>query len=249
MTRAYISSYKRAYSVSREWYQAKPLRIGDTKNVSYELEIERVCELAEHIKNYKAPAKVRDGHTKHTAAVALAIKSYYMRFLQYDATILMRLKGVSFDEVKVRRGGVVFRKLVRYSRLLDMDRLLRANNWNPQDALKQWVREANENYDKYMSNGNLKALDRNMKRPTPAMMLGMYARLIRHSAAQSLIHTESIDAIEENWDDDDLPGYGEHPLLNARTGVVSLYDIGYRYNSLTKEVSQISRSKRKDEFY
>lgn len=228
MTRAYTRSYKHAYSVQRQWYEVQENRFRLV--LSYEMETARILTLAEHIKKYKAPSKVRAGHTKDTAAVALALKSYFLRFVLYDVTILYKNKGVAFGR--------------NYSRILEMDKYLRTNGWSPQLAINAWVRDKNADYDRYMDSG-VKVLDANHKRPTPAMILGTYARFIRHATVYGVISSFSMDTTESEEDDD------INPYQDAKQGFVAIHDVSVRYKQLIAEVSKIAvdSRRRKGDFY
>lgn len=241
VTRAYIKSYKHSYSCSRDWYEEEPRGHTQGYKVSYELEVTRILELIEHIKEYKAPAlaKVKDGYTPDTAAVAIAIKSYYMRFIQYDMTLLLESKGVSFNEHKYKRGKegnvITVSSRVKYSRILELDKYLRAAKWDVKTAIRAWVYHQNKTYD-----------TGSHKRPTPGMILGMYARMIRHASVMGMVHAESIEAMTEYQHENET---SVDLLDNAVSGTKTLYDIGSRYDDMTKEVQEFRLRRYHNDYY
>ena len=243
MTRAYISSYHRTYSVDREWNECIDTDIDNYHRVvSYDMEMHRLLILIEHIKTYTTPKKIKEGFTPDTAAVALAIKAYYFRFIQYDVTLLLEQKGIAFEEHDFFDYQPIRRKHQRYSRILELDRYLRQADWDVHKALITWVQDKNSNYDRYMNDPDVHTIDRNNIRPTPAMILGMYARMLRHAA---VVAHNSATSLESLVDEDDKV----YPLEDCKSGVRALYDIGFRYKELTKEVNAISRTKRKHDYY
>lgn len=242
VARAYALSYKKLYNVKRDWYHQTNAPLG-------ELECDRILELIEHIRSYKVPKnlKPRHGLTVDQSVVALALRGYYFRYIQIDVSIHFRNKGVSFDEYKFSNNlsyGVAHREYTRYSRILELDKYLRAAKWDVYAALKLWVQDKNDAYDEYMDSPRSR-LDRNHKRPTPAMVLGMYARLLRHVSVYSFTQNLSIDSMLEDHEEQGTV----EPFYNSKPALTLLRDVSVYYKELTKEVSAIARGDRHDEFY
>lgn len=196
VSRAYTKRYHKPYLVKREWYEDKP-SVHRYDTLSYSTEVDRILVLIDHIKTYRKPTKPMGDLDREASAVRIALHAYYLRMVEYDITMLLENRGISFH-VNKRKDRYVKSP---YRAITECDRYLRSNRWDIQDALEAWVKDENDAHTQWLENPKQHKLP--PKPPTPARIVHMYSRLLRHLTVVSVSSAIPIDSLSdpENGDD------------------------------------------------
>lgn len=233
VARAYMRSYKTSYSVKREWFETEHY-FDKSSYLSYDMEVNRILALIEHIRKYKFNKIPQEGYTEDMAAVAMALKAYYFRFTQYDMTLYMEAKGISFWRYTLlgEYGQLRHNRYERYAALTDIETLLRRAGWDAENALRLWVQDREDAAEDIVPEMSSMHYRITRKRPTPAMALGMYARILRHMQVNNVTEALSLDELLSNE-------WGVVYEHNVKSAMRCCHDAAERYYQLKKEAQKV----------
>lgn len=175
-----IRGFKRRakYYIRRngEWWNSRTFVHNNKPSINYYAEVGYILELADFIRNYNQDNSVPN---PDRVAVKKALKAYYVNFSVLETHGFLQDRGISFH-TKNRKGqyvSVVFREAAHY------EVLLRKHNFDIGAALNDWKQQEELRYDSWLKGENTA---KTVRPVTPARLLNMYARLLRHLVARSL---------------------------------------------------------------